>query len=61
MGTESKLADAGMPVRAGQPGLTGGAGPASTAVLGGDDFTSTTPPLHTSDHLGVMATVQTPP
>ena len=38
--------------------LTWGAAPASMTTFGGADFTTGTPPLHASDHLGVAATVE---
>jgi endonuclease/exonuclease/phosphatase family metal-dependent hydrolase len=40
--------------------LTWGAGPSSMLTFGGTATTSTTPPLHASDHLGVAATIQVP-
>jgi len=38
--------------------LTWGAGPWSMTTFGGTDFTSGTPPLHPSDHLGIAATIE---
>jgi len=38
--------------------LTWGAGPWSMTTFGGTDFTSGTPPLHASDHLGIAATIE---
>jgi endonuclease/exonuclease/phosphatase family metal-dependent hydrolase len=37
--------------------LTWNAGPWSMTTFGGTDFTSGTPPLHSSDHLGIAATI----
>ena len=38
--------------------LTWDSGPASMTTFGGTDFTSGTPPLHASDHLGIAATIE---
>jgi endonuclease/exonuclease/phosphatase family metal-dependent hydrolase len=38
--------------------LTWNAGPWSMTTFGGTDFTSGTPPLHASDHLGIAATIE---
>jgi endonuclease/exonuclease/phosphatase family metal-dependent hydrolase len=40
--------------------LTWGAGPSSMQTFGADAVTTTAPPLHASDHLGVAATIQVP-
>ena len=40
--------------------LTSGAGPSSMTTFGATATTSTTPPLHASDHLGVAATIEVP-
>jgi endonuclease/exonuclease/phosphatase family metal-dependent hydrolase len=40
--------------------LTSGSGPSSMTTFGATATTSTTPPLHASDHLGVAATIQVP-
>ena len=40
--------------------LTSGAGPSWMTTFGATATTSTTPPLHASDHLGVAAAIQVP-
>ena len=40
--------------------LTSGAGPSAMQTFGATATTSTAPPLHASDHLGVAATIQVP-
>ena len=40
--------------------LASGAGPSSMTTFGATATTSTTPPLHASDHLGVAATIEVP-
>ncbi len=40
--------------------LTWGAGPSSMQTFGAEARTTTVPPLHASDHLGVAATIQVP-
>ena len=38
--------------------LTWNADPWSMTTFGGTDFTASTPPLHSSDHLGIAATIE---